>query len=160
MTIHSSTMETPAGPFSLVVNDDGVLASGFTADIEELWDDDVAQRRSLGEITDAVLRYFRGDVATVDGVPAACNGTPLLREAWEALRLVPAGTTVTYTELATKVGRPAAVRAAGAACARNKVALIVPCHRVIRSDGSLGGYRWGLPVKRWLLAHEAANAMR
>lgn len=157
MTVYSSTMETPAGPFTLVANDDGVLASGFTADVEELWNDDVAQRRSLGPVTDAVGRYFQGDVTTLDAVPAAFTGTALLSEAWEALRLVPAGTTVTYTELAAKIRRPAAVRAAGAACARNKAALIVPCHRVIRTDGSLGGYRWGLSVKRWLLTHEAAH---
>ena len=72
------------------------------------------------------------------------------------LRTVPAGEPVTYTEFAELAGRPAAVRAAAMACARNAAALFVPCHRVLRLDGSLGGFRWGLDVKRWLLAHEAA----
>jgi methylated-DNA-[protein]-cysteine S-methyltransferase len=69
---------------------------------------------------------------------------------------VKAGEPVTYTGFADLAGRPAAVRAAAMACARNAAALFVPCHRVLRLDGSLGGFRWGIPVKRWLLDHEAA----
>jgi methylated-DNA-[protein]-cysteine S-methyltransferase len=65
---------------------------------------------------------------------------------------------VSYTELAAKAGRPEAVRAAASACARNAAALFVPCHRVLRSDGSLGGFRWGTTVKRWLLEHEASGS--
>ena len=68
-----------------------------------------------------------------------------------------AGAPVSYTEYAAKSGRPAAVRAAASACARNAAAMFVPCHRVLRNDGSLGGFRWGLPVKRWLLDHETAR---
>ena len=68
-----------------------------------------------------------------------------------------AGEPVSYTELAARTGNPAANRAAAQACARNAAALFVPCHRVIRTDGTLGGFRWGLPAKRWLLDHEAAG---
>ena len=71
---------------------------------------------------------------------------------------VPAGVTVTYTELARRAGHPTAARAAASACARNAPALFVPCHRVVRNDGTLGGFRWGLDVKRWLLAFEAAGS--
>src|SRR5690606_41781722 len=78
-----------------------------------------------------------------------------LARAWAALRRIPPGRTLPYTRLATAAGRPAAVRAAGMACARNPVSLIVPCHRVVRADGALGGYRWGVEVKRWLLNFEA-----
>ena len=74
--------------------------------------------------------------------------------AWNVLRDVQPGEPVTYTEFAALAGRPAAVRAAAQACARNAAALFVPCHRVLRTDGSLGGFRWGLDVKRWLLGHE------
>ena len=79
-------------------------------------------------------------------------------EAWEVLRTVPAGAPVTYAEFAAKAGRPDAVRAAAGACARNAAALFVPCHRVIRTGGGLGGFRYGLEVKRWLLDHETAGA--
>jgi methylated-DNA-[protein]-cysteine S-methyltransferase len=70
------------------------------------------------------------------------------------MRRVPAGETISYTKLAAEAGNPKAVRAAGSACAQNLIAPIVPCHRVLRTDGSLGGYYYGLPAKQWLLAHE------
>jgi methylated-DNA-[protein]-cysteine S-methyltransferase len=82
------------------------------------------------------------------------TGGAFLAHAWDVLRDVPAGAPVTYTEYAAKAGRPAAIRAAAQACARNAAALFVPCHRVLRTDGTLGGYRWGLPIKQWLLDHE------
>jgi methylated-DNA-[protein]-cysteine S-methyltransferase len=74
------------------------------------------------------------------------------------LRTVPAGEPDTYAAFAARCGRPAAVRAAAGACARNAAALFVPCHRVLATGGGLGGFRWGTPVKRWLLDHEAAHA--
>jgi methylated-DNA-[protein]-cysteine S-methyltransferase len=83
---------------------------------------------------------------------------PYREHAWEVLRGVPAGDPVTYTEYADRTGRPAAVRAAAGACARNAAALFVPCHRVLRSDGTLGGFRYGLPVKESLLARERTVA--
>ncbi len=77
---------------------------------------------------------------------------------WEALRQIPAGTTRSYTQVAGSMGTPTAVRAVANACGANPVALVVPCHRVIRTDGSLGGYRWGIEVKAELLRREAAQA--
>ena len=88
-------------------------------------------------------------------MPVRQRSGEFLEHAWDVLRTVPAGAPVTYTEYAAKSGRPAAVRAAASACARNAAALFVPCHRVLRTDGTLGGFRWGLEVKRRLLAHEA-----
>ncbi|WP_255505606.1 methylated-DNA--[protein]-cysteine S-methyltransferase [Alkalisalibacterium limincola] len=85
-------------------------------------------------------------------------GTAFQFRVWEALMRIPAGQTRTYAELARELGQPAAVRAVAGACARNKVAVLVPCHRVVRSDGSLGGYRWGLPRKQALLDREAGAA--
>jgi methylated-DNA-[protein]-cysteine S-methyltransferase len=87
------------------------------------------------------------------------TGGVFLTAAWKTLREVPAGEPVSYTELAARTGNPAATRAAAQACARNAAALFVPCHRVIRTDGTLGGFRWGLPVKRWLLDHEASSRL-
>lgn len=87
-------------------------------------------------------------------LPLDIQGTAFQRQVWEALRAIPTGTTTTYTELANKIGRPKAVRAVASACAANKLAIVIPCHRVIRSDGHLGGYRWGIERKEALLERE------
>jgi methylated-DNA-[protein]-cysteine S-methyltransferase len=159
-----STLETPAGPFTVVAADDGaVLASGWTDDLQVLLPAvhpalrpaDPRRTPDLGEIGRAVVRYHAGELSAVDTIPVRQRSGAFLEHAWEVLRDVPAGSPVTYTEYAAKAGRPAAVRAAASACARNAAALFVPCHRVLRSDGSLGGFRWGVDVKRWLLGHEA-----
>lgn len=91
------------------------------------------------------------------GFPHALDigGTPLQQQVWEALRAIPPGSTLTYTELAASVGRPQAVRAVASACAANRLAVVIPCHRVIGRSGSLTGYRWGIDRKRGLLDMEA-----
>ena len=159
-----TVVPTPAGPFTIVADDDVVLASGWSAeptDVVErisptLRTTDWRRRDDLGDITKAVHAYLEGDVAAIDTIPVRQVGGPFLRQAWEALRDVLPGHPVSYSELAARCGQPAAVRAAANACARNAPALFVPCHRALRADGSLGGYRWGLDVKQWLLDHEAA----
>jgi methylated-DNA-[protein]-cysteine S-methyltransferase len=103
-----------------------------------------------------VRAYLAGDLRAVDSIPVDTGGTPFQRRVWSALRDIPAGTLVTYTDLARAAGRPAAVRAAGAANGRNPVAIVVPCHRVVATDASLTGYAGGLWRKRWLLHHEGA----
>ena len=163
-----STMDTPAGPFTIVADADGVvLASGFTANVDEvrrpihrtLTMDPPRPRPDVGPATKAALAYFDGDLAAIDTVPVRqVSGGEFLTHAWDVLRTVPAGDPISYTAFAERSGRPAAVRAAAQACGRNSAALFVPCHRVLRTDGSLGGFRWGLPVKRWLLDYEAALA--
>lgn len=159
----TATTDTPIGPFTAVVDADGaVVAAGWAADVDELLPlvhpalrpSTVAIRQDLGAVTEVVLAYHRGDLAAIDDVVVRQRSGEFLTHAWDVLRGVPAGAPVSYTELAQKSGRPDAVRAAASACARNAAALFVPCHRVLRSDGSLGGFRWGLPAKRWLLAHE------
>jgi methylated-DNA-[protein]-cysteine S-methyltransferase len=87
----------------------------------------------------------------------AINGTPFQRSVWSALRRIPSGRTLSYGGLATKIGRPAAVRAVGLANGANPIAIVVPCHRVIGADASLTGYGGGLERKRWLLAYESAG---
>ena len=99
--------------------------------------------------------YLDGDLSAIDAVPVEQHTDgPYLAHAWQVLRDVKPGEPVTYLQFARLTGRPSAVRAAAGACARNAAALFVPCHRVLRADGGLGGYRWGLPVKQWLLDHE------
>jgi methylated-DNA-[protein]-cysteine S-methyltransferase len=169
-TARHATIATPPGPFSVVVTRgrdgrDVVLASGWTADVADLlpvvhrslrptWverDDDLS-------VLDTVEAFFAGEVTAIDDVVVSQRSGPFLEEAWEILRTVPAGRPDSYTSFAARCGRPAAVRAAANACARNAAALFVPCHRVLGSDGGLGGFRWGTPVKRWLLDHEAEHA--
>ncbi len=90
-------------------------------------------------------------------LPLDIQGTAFQRRVWQALQAIPAGSTATYTEIARKIGKPASARAVARACAANPVAVAVPCHRIVRSDGGLGGYRWELRRKRMLLAREAAQ---
>jgi methylated-DNA-[protein]-cysteine S-methyltransferase len=155
------TMTTPAGPLTIVESDGQVRAAGFTADVTELLPDPrsvATARADLGPISRAVRAYFDGDLTAIEEVPVEQPwGGEFVGHAWQILRQVKPGEPVTYTELARLAGHPSAIRAAAMACARNAVALFVPCHRVLRLDGGLGGYRWGVPVKQWLLDHEARN---
>jgi methylated-DNA-[protein]-cysteine S-methyltransferase len=164
-----ATVLTPPGPFTVVATThegtDVVLASGWTDDVGELlpvvhrqlrptW----VERADTLPVLETVEAYCAGDVTAIDAVPVRQRSGPFLEDAWEVLRTVPAGQPDTYTAFAVRCGRPSAVRAAAAACARNAAALFVPCHRVLSTGGGLGGFRWGTPVKRWLLDHEAEHA--
>jgi len=95
-------------------------------------------------------------VRAIDAVPVRQFGTPLQTVSWTELRRIAPGAPITYTELAARSGNARAVRAAASACARNAPALFVPCHRVVNTAGGLAGFAWGIPVKRALLAREAA----
>ena len=110
-------------------------------------------------VSKQIARYFIGRSLRFD-LPIADTGTPFQRRVWSCLQAIPPGETLTYTDLAGKAGKPKAIRAAAAANAINRWAIVVPCHRVIGSDGSLTGYAGGLARKRWLLDHEAAHAHR
>ncbi len=159
MTYDAFTIATPFGAFSVIADGEAVLASGFTDDLEALRPrvDDTASdlriRDELGQISRALRAYFEGsDVTAIDALPVRTGGSTSMRRLWDELRRIPAGEVRSYAQLG---GSPRFARAAGTACARNPIPLIVPCHRVVRSDGALGGFGWGLPLKRWLLDHEA-----
>jgi methylated-DNA-[protein]-cysteine S-methyltransferase len=159
-TVDATTLSTPVGPLAVLVWDDVVLAAGF-GDPTEMHArlDSPARlrvRRDLGRVSAALRAYVDGDVAAIDDLPVEQPGGAFRQAAWKVMREVPAGETITYTELAARAGSPLAVRAAGSACARNLIAPIVPCHRVVRTGGALGGYYYGLSTKDWLLAHERA----
>ncbi len=160
-----STYDTPMGPFTAVVDAEGaVLASGWTTDLDDLLPLVHPTLRPAelsedehGAVGAAVRAYYDGELSAIDGVPVRQRSGAFLEHAWDVLRAVPAGAPVTYTDYAAKSGNPTAVRAAASACARNAAALFVPCHRVLRTDGTLGGFRWGLATKRALLHHESAR---
>lgn len=162
-TAHWSEVDTFLGPFTVVADSDGaVLASGWTDDVTTLLavvspslrPADPGRKTDLGAVTDAVAAYHQDDLGAVDAIPVRQSSGPFLTHAWDVLRKVPPGEPISYTALADLAGRPGAVRAAASACARNAAALFVPCHRIVRTDGTLGGFRYGLDTKRTLLAHE------
>jgi methylated-DNA-[protein]-cysteine S-methyltransferase len=139
-------MKTPIGPLSARMKGNKVVALDFS---------DGAVPEPLA----ARLRaYFGGDLAALDEIEVEFErGTPFQLLVWNELQRIPVGTTISYAELARRIGRPKAVRAVGLANGQNPVALVVPCHRVIGKDGSLTGYGGGLDKKRWLLEHESAS---
>lgn len=142
------TIDTPIGPFSMT-------GDGFAVTEARFFDTDLPDGDVPRDAVKAVESYFDGDFAALESIPVRQSGTPYLEHCWDVLRSLREPTT--YAEFARLTGKPHAIRAAAQGCARNHVALIVPCHRVLRSDGSLGGYRWGLQVKEWLLRHEGGK---
>jgi methylated-DNA-[protein]-cysteine S-methyltransferase len=159
--------ETPIGELMVVADTDGRLRAidwaeheagllrllrlhygegGFTLE----------PQRNPGGLTAAMAAYFAGDLKAIDGLPVATRGTDFQRKVWAALRGIPCGTTVSYSELAGRIERPSAVRAVGLANGANPVSIVVPCHRVVGKGGSLTGYGGGIERKRWLLSHESA----
>lgn len=107
------------------------------------------------ELADRVVAFVESPTRDMD-VPLDLRGTTFQRIVWQALRGIPPGSTTTYTEVANRIGMPKSARAVAQACAANALAVIIPCHRVVRSDGTLSGYRWGIQRKRILLEKEAA----
>lgn len=141
-----------------------IIAAGFCP-ADDLWERLPAEQQAelrtvtdLGPLQGPIERYLDGDIEAIDEIAVQQHGTDLQQEVWDGLRAIPAGETRTYTQLAGTTSKPKAVRAVGSACGRNLIAPFVPCHRALRSDGSLGGYYYGLDVKRWLLDHEARTA--
>jgi methylated-DNA-[protein]-cysteine S-methyltransferase len=161
MTLDATTLPTPVGGLSLLARDGAVVAAGF-ADIRtmhaRIGDEPLTERTDLGELSRAVAAYLAGDLVAMDDLPVDQPGGAFRQAAWTAMRRVPAGETITYTKLAAEAGNPKAVRAVASACAQNLIAPIVACHRIVRTNGSLGGYYYGLHVKQWLIDHERRHA--
>ena len=156
-------LNTPDGPFAILSDaDERVLFSGWTSDAEAVLarlrpdrrPDEVVEGATAA--AEAVRAYYDGDLSAIDAVEVRQFGTPLQQAGWDALRRIAPGAPLTYTGFAAALGSPSAVRAAASICARNAPALFVPCHRVLRGDGTMGGFAWGTDVKRRLLEREAA----
>jgi methylated-DNA-[protein]-cysteine S-methyltransferase len=161
---------SPIGPLSIGLRD-GTLLALIVAGDERTLDHalgrhartialrrpdelEAADRATL----DVLHRYFDGDVDAIDALAVDAVGSTFQQRVWKELRAIPVGTTISYIELARRVGQPSASRAVGRANATNPIAIVVPCHRVVRADGALGGYASGVPRKRWLLDHEERYA--
>lgn len=166
MTATIQTIGTPDGPFTILADErDRVLASGWSTDHDAILHR-LAERNRPAQVAEgvtaaaaAVAAYYAGELAAIDAVPVHQFGTDLQTAGWAALRRITPGQPLTYTEFAVALGRPGAVRPAASICARNAPALFVPCHRILRTDGTLGGFAWGEDVKRRLLDREAAHAL-
>ena len=164
MRLRLERRASPVSPLLLVTDDAGALRALEFADHEarmhrllRLHYRDYMLRDGAAapaSITGALDAYFAGEIDDLADVPTATAGTPFQRAVWNALRAIPAGTTISYGQLAANVGRPGASRAVGAANGANPIAIVVPCHRVIGADGTLTGYASGVAHKQWLLDHE------
>jgi methylated-DNA-[protein]-cysteine S-methyltransferase len=163
--IQVDQFDSPIGPLTIAERAGRLCLLHFGADADQVgrtltrwYPGEPRVRRDLAMIRTVLSRYFAGDPGAIDDVAVELNGSVFQKRVWRALRRIPAGTTISYGELARRLGEPAAVRAVGAANGANPVAIVVPCHRVIGSDGSLTGYGGGLERKRWLLLHEGVIA--
>jgi methylated-DNA-[protein]-cysteine S-methyltransferase len=158
-------VETPIGPMLLMVADDVMVGLEFDDQPERYMKDlrqrfpDFVMREKANPcgFSDHLLAYYAGDLSAVDDLPVKGGGTPFQERVWTELRRIKVGTTVSYGELAVRLGDKKAVRAVGLANGRNPISVVVPCHRVIGSDGMLTGYGGGLPRKAWLLSHEGVS---
>ncbi len=158
-----TTLKTPVGALSLISREHILIAAGFTSQ-DKLLASISKQERQLESkkvnlipiISDLVSDYFDGDLRALDGIKVDQQGEKFSQSAWRVMRKVSPGKTISYADLAKRAGSDDAVRAAGSACARNLIALVVPCHRIVKTGGALGNYAYGLRYKEWLLKHEGA----
>ena len=158
-----TTLKTPVGALSLISREHILIAAGFTSQ-DKLLASISKQERQLESkkvnkipiISDLVSDYFDGDLRALDGIKVDQQGEKFSQSAWRVMRKVSPGKTISYADLAKRAGSDDAVRAAGSACARNLIALVVPCHRIVKTGGALGNYAYGLKYKQWLLSHEGA----
>ncbi len=164
MPILSDRIQTPIGDMTLLAADGVMLLLEFV-DAEGRVEREISARFSEAEIvpsanpfgfSDRIANYFAGDLHTIDTIPTDGGGTEFQRRVWAGLRQIPCGVTISYGELATRLGDKNAMRAVGLANGRNPISIVVPCHRVIGANGSMTGYGGGMARKEWLLRHEGA----
>jgi O-6-methylguanine DNA methyltransferase len=164
-TLIVSQIPSPLGPLFAATDEQRRLCALEFADLEGRMTSLLSRQNQIGsyslakgtapeEIVRALAAYFAGRLDAIDCLTVSTGGTDFQRLVWSALRRIPYGTTVSYGELAATIGRPAASRAVGLANGSNPIGIVVPCHRVIGSNGQLTGYGGGLERKRWLLDHE------
>lgn len=163
MPLFLSSHKTPIGTLNLIAHEDVLLAANLSTirSLRESLDADdkareIKEVKAIPIISDLITDYFDGHVSAIDAIKVRQPGASFSQAAWKAMRKVKAGKTMSYADLAERAGSPAAVRAAGSACAKNAIVLVVPCHRIVKTGGALGNYAYGLNKKEWLLSFEAA----
>jgi AraC family transcriptional regulator of adaptative response/methylated-DNA-[protein]-cysteine methyltransferase len=165
LTIFWGWFESPFGPSLVMGTDKGICGIGFAAEmgVEAAMQDLTSRWPNADYVEDPmrlrpwVLNAFGAQSGAGEPTPLYLIGAPFQIKVWEALLQVPSGHVTTYSEIAQAVGNPRAVRAVGSAVGRNPISWLIPCHRALRKSGGLGGYHWGMPMKRAMLAYEAAR---
>ena len=154
--------KTPVGILNLLAKDDLLLAANFSTfkalkeSLKESYPSEITAVKKIPIITELLDSYFDGDLSALGAIKTSQPGPSFSQAAWKAMRKVSPGKVISYSDLASKAGSPAAVRAAGSACAKNAIVLVVPCHRIVKTGGALGNYTYGLKIKEWFLRHEGA----
>ena len=161
MALLATTFTSPIGTLNLISDGEILLAANLSnlkaakASLHAEYSDfKIEQVKKLPVISELLSDYFDGDISAINGIKVSQPGGAFSQSAWKAMRKVKG--TISYSQLAERAGSPAAVRAAGSACAKNAIVLVVPCHRIIKTGGNLGNYAYGLGKKEWLLRHEGA----
>ena len=163
MPLFISQFKSPIGVLNLIADEQILLGLNLSS-VKALKDsvDEIDYAKGFKEVSkisvvsDLLSDYFAGDVNALNGISVRQPGAQFSQAAWKVMRKVKAGKTISYADLADRSGSEAAVRAAGSACAKNAIALVVPCHRIVKTGGSLGNYAYGVNKKEWLLRHEGA----
>jgi len=151
-----SSLKTPVGTLNLLADEQILIAANFSSVSKLGAQGDIKTVKAIPIITDLISDYFDGDLDALNGIRVRQEGAGFSQSAWKAMRKIKAGKVLSYADLADRAGSPAAVRAAGSACAKNAIVLVVPCHRIVKTGGALGNYAYGLVKKEWLLRHEGA----
>lgn len=154
MALLVTSLKTPVGTLNLLADDQVLLGANLSTVSAFKTGTDFKIVKSIPVISELINDYFDGDLTALNAIKVKQEGGPFSQAAWKSMRKISPGKTWSYSELATKAGSPAAVRAAGTACANNAIMLVVPCHRIVKTGGSLGNYAYGAAKKRWLLSHE------
>ena len=161
--LSKTSFKTLIGHLYLISDQQILLAAGFTG-----FDDliprlsptdsvrEIEQVSEIPVISELISDYFAGNISSLNSIKVRQPGAPFYQSVWKEMRKIPVGKTWSYSELAKRAGSASAVRAVGTACSTNLIAAIVPCHRIVKSGGSLGNYAYGVDVKEWLLKHEGA----
>ena len=153
MILSSRIIESPIGPLKLTVDHRALIGIDWATPNEPTLKEHAPEAGALDRVESELSRYFSGKLENWS-LELSLRGTEFQQNVWAALRNIPEGTTRTYQEIADAIGRPSAVRAVGSAIGRNPIPVVIPCHRVIGSNGSLTGFSGGLDKKTWLLRHE------
>ena len=161
--LNAAIHKTPIGNLYLIADDQVLIGAGFRSFKDLLMrmepsdsSQEVKEVRKLAVISDLISDYFDGDLVAINGVKVRQPGTKFSQEVWKAMRKIPVGKTWSYSQLADRAGNSNAIRAAGTICGKNLIAPIVPCHRIVKTNGDVGNYGYGVKVKEWLLTHEGA----